>query len=307
MRFFNVTIVFAFCLLVACNSQDNQNDPVNPTPAPAIIYKTQLPSAAKDYWYSGSAEVTGYALSQARYGELREGNAVLVFVTEPFSKKSNTKADQASETNISVLKLNATKKFTTGIYPYSMMTSSFYPVDIGDHSLKISSSSQEWCGHTYMELTNDTNFNIAINSYFEGETAQLTLDKTFLEDDIWSVIRLRPDELPMGEIEMVPSFFYLRLKHQKTKAYQATAAFKTNDQSIIYSLYYPELKRDLQIEFAKEFPYQIIGWQERYPDGFGNKAQMMTTTAQRIKTLNTPYWQQNSNEYQVLRDSLGLK
>ncbi|MGB2691994.1 MAG: septum formation inhibitor Maf, partial [Thermodesulfobacteriota bacterium] len=39
----------------------------------------------KAYWYDGKAEITSYKLEQARYGELHEGYAVMVFVTEDFS------------------------------------------------------------------------------------------------------------------------------------------------------------------------------------------------------------------------------
>lgn len=35
-------------------------------------------------WFSGEAELNRYRLSQARYGELHEGEAVLIFVTEEF-------------------------------------------------------------------------------------------------------------------------------------------------------------------------------------------------------------------------------
>ncbi|MEP2937326.1 MAG: septum formation inhibitor Maf [Gilvibacter sp.] len=305
MRLSFFLVSCGFILLFSCQNTAPEDKPL--ASKPIITYKSELPKTTKDYWYNGTAEVSSYALSQARYGEQREGTAVLVYVTEPFSKESNTKADQNSDANVSVLKLNATKKFNTGIYPYSMMTSSFYPIDVGDHSLKISSSSQEWCGHTYMELTNRAAFDIAIDSYFEGESNQLTLDKSFLEDDVWSIIRLRPDQLPMGEFEMIPSFFYLRLKHKKTKAYKATASFESKDASIEYSIAYPELERTLSIEFSSDFPYQILGWTESYSSGFGSNAKTMTTTAQKIKTLNTPYWQQNSNQYLALRDSLGLK
>ena len=34
-----------------------------------------------DYWYAGDAELTRYALQQVRYGEVHEGDAVLIFVT----------------------------------------------------------------------------------------------------------------------------------------------------------------------------------------------------------------------------------
>ena len=44
----------------------------------------QLSQEFKGYWYAGKAEVSSYKLEQARYGEIREGNAVLVYVTEDF-------------------------------------------------------------------------------------------------------------------------------------------------------------------------------------------------------------------------------
>ena len=81
-----------------------------------------------EYWYAGLAEVSGYDLLQSRYGEIHEGKAAMIFVTEPFSKKKQVKLDnpgQAGKDNTSVLKLNSTRKFLTGIYPYSMMTSVF--------------------------------------------------------------------------------------------------------------------------------------------------------------------------------------
>ena len=37
------------------------------------------------HWGDGKAELDRYALTQPRYGELRQGTAVLIFVTEDFS------------------------------------------------------------------------------------------------------------------------------------------------------------------------------------------------------------------------------
>jgi hypothetical protein len=42
----------------------------------------------------------------------------------------------------------------------------------------------------------------------------MTLPKEHLEDEIWSLIRMSPEKLPLGDPN-VASFFYLRLKHQK--------------------------------------------------------------------------------------------
>ncbi len=66
-----------------------------------------------DYWYQGKAEVSSYKLQQARYGALNEGSAVLIFVTEDFSKDKHVKLDnpaQAGDEAVKVMKLNLTKK-----------------------------------------------------------------------------------------------------------------------------------------------------------------------------------------------------
>ena len=79
----------------------------------------------KAHWFDGYAEISSYALSQSRYGENREGSVVLIYVTEDFLKKEQVKANQKSKETVPVLKLNRIKKFLTGIYPYSIMNSSF--------------------------------------------------------------------------------------------------------------------------------------------------------------------------------------
>ncbi len=105
--------------------------------------KKPLSATFKKYWYAGNAEITSYKLQQARYGELREGTSVLIYVTEPFLPEVQVKADGSNANNIPVLKLNATKKYLTGIYPYSIMSSTFYPVHDNQNALKTSLSVQE--------------------------------------------------------------------------------------------------------------------------------------------------------------------
>ena len=262
----------------------------------------------KNYWYSGTAEISSYKLTQARYGELREGEAVMVFVTEPFSVASNTKADNPSKDNINVLKLNFTKRFNTGIYPYSMMNSSFYPVTDGNQSLKVSTSVQEWCGHVYMELRNRKKFELENHSYFEGESFKTELAKTDLEDDVWSQIRLHPESIKHGKLKMIPSFFYMRLMHIEAKAYDCTLHYATNkDQTTVVTLNYPELQRELKIRFSTDFPHSILSWTETYPDGFGPNKKMLETSGERIKTIRSAYWNQHGNTDAHLRDELGLK
>ena len=273
----------------------------------APVSKKALSNAFKAYWYAGEAEITSYELDQARYGEMREGKAVLIYVTEPFLADKQVKADGNHPDNIPVLKLNTTKNYLTGIYPYSIMTSSFYPVNDDQHALKVSFSSQEWCGHVYAQLNNRDQFEVMSHSYFETEADEtLQLGKTVLENELWNKLRLDPESLPVGNLDIVPSFEYIRLSHKTFKAYKANAKLTQNNGLYAYEIDYPELERNLTIYFITSFPYSIEGWTETFKSGFGPNAMAMTSTAKKIKTIKSPYWQQNSNGYLSLRDSLGL-
>ena len=211
-------------------------------------------------------------MEQARYGEIHQGHSVLIFVTEDFSKSKKVKLDNPSQTPkdaVSVLKLNATRKFNTGVYPYSMMTSIFTPVDLKKHTntLKVSSSSQEWCGHTYMELEAEKNhFSFELKSYFESEgEIEKKVEKAFLEDEIWTRLRIDPKSLPTGTVKMLPGAFFARLRHIEYQAFSVEAelsSHKENSQLLTYQLNYLGIDRTLNIHFNKSFPHQIEGWEE---------------------------------------------
>lgn len=257
----------------------------------------------KNYWYKNEAEITSYKLEQARYGEMRDGNAVLVFVTEPFLREEQVKADENNPSNIPVLKLNATKKFNTGIYPYSIMQSIFYPVANNQHALKISCSVQEWCGHVYTQLNNRSEFEVLSHSYFENEGDEdFSLNKSILENELWTQLRIDPKSLPTGTIELIPSFEFLRLRHVPFKSYSATAILTDS----LYTINYPELNRSLTIHFNPQFPYEIEGWEEIFISGFGDKAKELTTKATKLKTIKSDYWNKNTNADSELRETLEL-
>jgi len=266
-----------------------------------------------DYWFQGQAELTSYKLEQARYGEVHPGSAVLIFVTEDFSGQKQVKLDnpqQAGTDAVKVLKLNATRKFNTGVYPYSMMASVFTPLNYEPSStLKITASSQEWCGHTFSQLNNRGNgFQMSLKSYFESEgDKELSLDKSLLEDELWTNIRLNPDKLPTGDIEILPSALYLRLSHRPVKAEKAEAKIVDADSVKTYSLSYIEFDRSLKIMFNADFPYDIISWEENYTSGFGANAKKLTTRAARDKTIMLDYWGRNSLADSVWRDKLNLQ
>lgn len=271
----------------------------------------------KNYWYDGKAEITSYKLEQARYGELHEGYSVLVFVTEDFSKSKQVKLDKPQNSNgddVKVLKLNRIKKFDTGIYRYSMMDSVFTPVYLGEHpnSLKVTSSSQEWCGNTFTQLNLDDNgFDVRSFSYFESEGDQnYNLQKEILEDEIWARIRLAPESLPQGRIKIIPATMASRLTHNdlKVEIAEATLTENSDDSDLMdYKIVYDDSGRSVVITYNKTFPYEIVAWEETYKSGFGNNAKTLTTRATKNKVLISDYWNKNQTVDRELREKLGLE
>lgn len=264
---------------------------------------------AKDYWFNGQAELTSFKIQQARYGEIREGYAVMIFVTEDFSTSKFSKTDSKGKNIEPVLKLNFTKNFITGVYPYSIMTSTFIPFDKFDHAHKITATVQEWCGQVYMEMVRNAAMNFQIKSYFEDETIESQkIETTWMEDELFSIIRLYPEQIPTGQQKMIPSFTYLRLMHAELKSYDCQISKNNlNDSTSQIALEYKELNRKVEINYHSSFPYQIYSWNETYLDGFGENKKVLTSSGTKIKTIRLDYWKRNSINDEYLRKELGLE
>ncbi len=271
----------------------------------------------RDYWYNHGAEVSRFSLRQMRYGEIHEGDAVLVFVTEKMSPDTQIKADNPGSQDIAILKLNAVRKFFTGIYPYSIMTSIFAPVDVQKYPLplKISSSTQEWCGHVYTQMNlNENEYRVRMHSYFEGEgDRDFEVQKVIPEDAVWTLIRLAPGKLPRGEFFMIPGTVYARLAHRPVRVQKAVADFSlTGEKSlegnplVIYEIDFPAEQRTLRIYFEKNFPHRIQKWHETYRGLISMGAKVLTTSATRTHTIMDAYWKHHTNNDRRRLEGLGL-
>ncbi|NCT17999.1 MAG: septum formation inhibitor Maf, partial [Flavobacteriia bacterium] len=226
-----------------------------------------------------------------------DGSAVLIYVTEDFHGDTQVKANKKNDLTIPVLKLNSTKNFLTGIYPYSIMTSTFIPIFEETHALKISTSIQEWCGQTYAQLNNRNAFEITSHSYFDNEADQnFILEKTWLEEEFWTLLRIDPTALPVGEISVIPSLEYAKLRHKNLKAELANATLTEEESLINYTISYPKSDRSLSIWFQKEAPYVIEKWEE--------KIGKFTTKATKRNQIQSAYWSKNKRNDEVLRESL---
>ena len=282
-----------------------------------LSFGTYTPQEFREYWYSQGAEISRFKLKQSRYGEIHEGDAVLVFVTEKLNPTIQVKADQPGRENIPVLKLNAVRKFFTGIYPYSIMTSTFAPIDTDQYPLplKITSSTQEWCGQVYTQMNlRDGEYQIRRHSYFEEEGDQIfKLENHVPEDAIWTMIRIAPHKLPRGEFIMIPGTVYARLMHRPFTPQRALAAMEPvggkslEGQALVrYTISFPEEQRSMGIIFEKDFPYRIQMWEDSHRGLRGMDSKTLTTSASRTHTIMNAYWQHHGNKHRAELKKLGL-
>lgn len=289
--------MIAFLLMVIWST-------ASPGPAPTV-------DAARfgKYWYQGKAELTRYKLDQARYGEMHPGEAVLIFVTEPFLPDKQVKLERGDPSKgISVLKLNFVRKFFTGIYPYSLMTSTFTPVDFArTRTLKVASESQEWCGQTFTQLNlRNGRYAGLLRSYFEDEgDREFGFAPAWLEDELWTRIRLAPATLPVGTVEIVPGLQYTRLWHKDVRPEKAEATLRSERNENVYTLDYAAIPRKLVIRFEREFPYKIVSWEETQPGAFDGSP-VLTTKAVATGSLYLDYWRRHGNADAHFRKELGL-
>jgi len=308
MNFKLFLLIMTSGILYSCHAQVNTS--------PDDPYQKSHPEQFAGYWYGGKAELNRFSLEQMRYGEKRTGEAIMVFVTEDFLLGQQVKKEFGSSPATSVLKLNFMKKFITGIYDYSIMTSAFTPIEFRKFpaTLKVSFSSQDWCGQVFSQLNyRERKLHIETRSYFQTEGDKgISLEETYIEDDIWNRIRLEPQTLPLGKIEMVPSMEFMRLKHKEIRAYdcEANLYLQVNDtqsgseEFYSYSLYYPELDRSLNVICESRFPFRILSWKETWNTKDSNPE---ITEATLTKSTKAPYWNQNGENKKSLRDSLGIR
>ncbi len=297
-------LILTFYLILVSGCQTNSSqDRKSDSNDELIAEKRDLSKDFKEYWYSGKAEISSYELTQYRYGKPRKGKAVLIFVSEDFNTDLQVKADRPDEQSVSVLKLNKTKDFATGIYPYHIMESTFSPIAQKAHALKTAASVHEWCGQAYMQINDRDDLEVRIHSYFESTAdKELELKEQLMENEVWNLLRIDPESELLKTDKMIPSLEYLRLRHREAKAYPVDITQQKSNDTLITSFDQSTLNRTLTIYQEADHPYRILKWEESITQDGKTK----TTSAELIKTMRSAYWNQNSPEFSRLRDSLQL-
>lgn len=281
-----------------------------------LLHAQKNDVASNTYWTQGKAEINVYELSQNRYKDNHPGHAISIFVTEDFLTDKQVKNEYYQNKNSTwILKNIQLKKFTTGIYDYSLFSSVFTPVNRTNFpkSLKVSASSQEWCGTIYTQFNlNGRDYKAEQRSYFEKEgDVNTSIKNGILEDEVFTVLRMNPEFLPTGNFRIIPAANYVQLKHLKLKAYKAVGSVKAHmgdefqgDNLHEYRVEFPELQRTLKVVFENKAPYKIVGWLDSFPSAFDKKRRTTKATLKKQKML--PYWSQNSLKDVKLRKELGI-
>lgn len=261
-----------------------------------------------EHWGDGRAELSTYRIRTVRYGEPRQGELVLIYVTEPHDRRAWIKDDDATEPHrVEVLKLNVSLKFMTGIYPYSVMTSVFSPVDDWGGSrfrpVKISTSVQEWCGNTHHELWPGTDgFRSLRLSYFAGEGERMSRtsapEGTLYEDAL--LIQLRELDGPFAgggnwEGRLVPSLWDVRRGHGRAEPLPATITREElrGGEGTRFTVRRGDEERHIDVE--KRYPHRILGWSTSAGD-----------TVELVQSRRLAYWRLNDSGGARFRAELGL-
>jgi hypothetical protein len=306
-------------LIIVCACQPRKAGPPSSSlPAPTFD------AAFWSTWGDGQAELAGYELTYPRYGQLRRGTAVTIFVTEPFSNSARVKADPGRHPKpdeFPVMKLNVVKDFQTGIYDYNLynlMLSTFIALQpVNGHNAgfptKTSFSSQEWCGQVYEQLLYDPSaIDSVSHSYFDGEADRtqrldypadgVSADSVLLWARGMASPVLRPGE--QRKLPLLRSLETVRLLHQPLAWSEATLSrgLKPETVRVASGEFQGEMWQVngengfvLQIWAEQAAPHRILRWQS----SSGEKAEL--TGSARMK-----YWTLHSEGDEGLLKQLGL-
>lgn len=285
----------------------------------AFVLCGQAPAWAADFyehWGDGRAELSSYDVIQPRYGELRKGYGVMIFVTEDIHRDTYIKVESPTpdDKRLYVLKLNNVLKFNTGIYDYSVMSSVFAEVEGAEYPFalrKVSLSAQEWCGHVFDELqVRSGRVKGQLNSYFEREGRRdyhFERARDFASEDglLIRMRELKGELLEVGQrmkVQLLPGLWALRMAHGEHALVAATlskaAAVEVESAGAVLSAYVWTLETEAgwkKYWVEKAYPHRILRWQ--YSDGGRGELK---------KTIRVPYWSLHDNAHEIYRAELGI-
>ncbi len=233
---------------------------------PWLDDKVNRDFAESDFWDDGKAEVAVYDANRIIYGNNRPHTTRLITVSEDFNKEYYVKADwpYGQKPLLTVLKQNMNATIQTPNYPYHFMRSYFIDrFDFGT-PVKMSISSQEWCGTTYKEfhLWKDQP-DISYHSYWDGQGTgefKIPSDENYhFEEELYLLLRglkfedslvvrffLAENQISSKASEPEYSLSFAEVKEQSS-SWQVTVESKDG--------------RELKYEFSKTYPHVLLSFE----------------------------------------------
>jgi hypothetical protein len=259
-NFLAICITLAVVYAFAKKATIFQQEP-KPKVESVVAINQETNKTFTDYWKNGKSETTKYDLKE---DSISVGEGSLTFNIDYVEGINKTDS-------IQVLHSDFTGKIQKENYDYSAMTSAYLPLNLTlrPHAMKVINSVQEPSGNSFLELSQiPKSYEIITkNTFKEKMKEHFISERKNLEDELWAKIRMNPNDLPTGDIEIIPSFAYWQSVRKSPNVYEAKAELKEylgtefiGKKLKTYTLDYPDLKRNLSIVFEGEFPFEIVGW-----------------------------------------------
>lgn len=214
-------------------------------------------------WNDGQAEVSVYEATDRREGRLRASRAILIVVAEDLVADRLVKADDPTRAKIRrVLKFNHVRSIPTGLYTYQQMLSFFADADRLS-PVKLTMTSHEWCGNSFVEWRSDTG-TLAIRSYFENPgDADAPLDprEAVFYDALPLELRsLDFERTRSGRLRVIDSVF--ASKPAIPPVDEAVLEVERSPVSAgVYRVRLTRGDRRDTFEFEKAFPHRLARWE----------------------------------------------
>jgi hypothetical protein len=258
----------AICITLAIVYAFNQNATIfqqesKPKVETVVPINQETNKTFIDYWKNNKIEITKYEIKE---DSISVGEGSLTFSIAYASGINKTDS-------IQTLHSDFTEKIQQENNDHSTMTSVYLPLNLTlrPHAIQVINTAQEFAENSFLELSQIPKYyEILAKNTFKGKTKEHFLqERKNLEDELWAKIRTNPNDLPTGDIEVIPSFAFWQSVRKSPKIYEAKAELTdyvstefTGKKLKIYTLDYPDLKRNLSIVFESQFPFEIVGWKK---------------------------------------------
>ncbi len=253
--------------------------------------------AANALWDDGRAEIDAYDAALRRYGIPRTFTAYLIVVKEDLSRRQMVKADPDHDPGdlFTVLKLNHVINYQTGIYSYHQMASCFFDRSTMD-LVKLSLTSNEWCGNTYKEYTRrGGKGELHVHTYWDNQ-AEATYNVPAGPDVVfYDQLPLWIRSLPQAPgttraLRLLPT--QIESKGPKPEPQAATLLAAREEVVVAPAGGFRALRWELRTGgerpdmywTARDYPYVLVAWDR--PDGGGYRLKWTQRLA--YWTLNHP-------------------